>query len=315
MAFYSCMKTYSIGLILMFLSVVARAQLTYETLMIELDSAIEYKNLRLVPIKLKAPGTPIVPEYISLAKAIETGQVTVSERGTTSVENVHWLRINNRSKKALLVSSGELILGGRQDRMVMHDTILPYSGADQYVQVMCVEEDRWSEKEKKFNYFNYANPRLRKVLDQTHNQVKLWREIYQQLDSTAVKSPTLSYASTRTDKKFVLEQEAYMNYFRTRIHQTDSSWVGFVCMSGDKVIGTEIFEGIPLLYEQLLPLLSGYAEEAITNGAIVSVREEKLIRYLDHFLKDETQQEEWLKKNGKLFRYKGRVVHLTAFGE
>ena len=190
----------------------------------------------------------------------------------------------------------------------MHDSILEYTGGDQYVQVMCVEEDRWSEKEKKFNYFNYANPRLRKVLDQSHNQVKLWKEIYPQLDSTGVKSPTLSYAATRMDKKFLLEQEAYMNYFRSQIHKTDSSWVGFVCMSGDRVIGTEIFDGIPLLYEQLLPLLSGYAEEAITSGAIVSVREEKLLRYLDKFLKNEEQQEEWLKKNGKLFRYRGRVI-------
>lgn len=290
-------------------------QLTYETLMLELDSAIEYKNLRLVPIKQKQPGQPITPDYISLAKAIESGLVTISERGTTSVENVHWLRINNRSRKPLLISSGELIMGGRQDRMVTHDTVLAATGTDQYIQVMCVEEDRWSEKEKKFNYFNYANPRLRRILDQTHNQVKLWKEIYQQLDSTGVRSPTLSYMATRTDKKFIADQEGYLNYYISRIKKTDSSWVGFVCMSGDRVIGTEIFEGIPLLYEQLLPLLNGYIEEAITTGSIVTIKEEKLLRHLDHFMKNEEEQERWLKKNGKLFRYQGRVIHLTDYGE
>ena len=290
-------------------------QLTYETLMLELDSAIEYKNLRLVPIKQKQPGQPIAPDYISLAKAIETGLVTISERGTTSVENVHWLRINNRSRKPLLISSGELIMGGRQDRMVTHDTVLAATATDQYIQVMCVEEDRWSEKEKKFNYFNYANPRLRRILDQTHNQVKLWKEIYQQLDSTGVRSPTLSYMATRTDKKFMADQEGYLNYYISQIKKTDSSWVGFVCMSGDRVIGTEIFEGIPLLYEQLLPLLNGYIEEAITAGSIVAIREEKLLRHLDHFMKNEEEQEKWLKKNGKLFRYQGRVIHLTDYGE
>lgn len=309
------MKRISIILLLLLWFHSGFSQLTYETLILELDSTIEYKNLRLVPIKQKQPGQPYTPDYISLAKAIETGLVTISERGTTSVENVHWLRINNRSRKSILVSSGELIMGGRQDRMVTHDTVLAATGTDQYIQVMCVEEDRWSEKEKKFNYFNYANPRLRKILDQTHNQVKLWKEIYQQLDSTGVRSPTLSYMATRTDKKFITEQEAYLNYFINSIKKTDSSWVGFVCMSGDKVIGTEIFEGIPLLYEQLLPLLNGYIEDAITTGSIVTIKEEKLLRHLDHFMKNEEQQERWLKKNGKLFRYNGRVIHLTDYGE
>jgi hypothetical protein len=62
-------------------------------------------------------------------------------------------------------AAGEIIFGGRQDRMIIRDTILNPSEKDQYVPVMCVEEGRWSEKEKKFGYGNYANSDLRKVLD------------------------------------------------------------------------------------------------------------------------------------------------------
>ena len=104
------------------------------------------------------------PDIISLSQAINQGVATISERGTASTENVHWLRINNKSDKSIYVGSGEIIGGGRQDRMIMKDTILIPTKGDQYVQVMCVEEGRWADKEKKFTYDNFANPHLRKCL-------------------------------------------------------------------------------------------------------------------------------------------------------
>ena len=60
------------------------------------------------------------------------------------------------------------------------------NGRDQYVSAMCVEEFRWSEKERKFTYENFANPALRKVLDERKNQVLIWREIAKQLDENNI---------------------------------------------------------------------------------------------------------------------------------
>ncbi len=91
--------------------------------------------------------------------------MTVTERGTTSFENVHWLRFNTHTDKSVYIGGGEIITGGRQDRMIVRDTILNPSDKDQYVPVMCVEEGRWSDKEKKFGYGNYANNGLRKTLE------------------------------------------------------------------------------------------------------------------------------------------------------
>jgi hypothetical protein len=161
-------------------SMVARAQLTYETLYVDYDSAWQYKNLKLIPIRPKQGSGNQMPGVISLSQALQQGLATITERGTASTENVHFLRINNRSDKSLLISSGELIAGGRQDRIVAKDTILAPSGKDQYIPVMCVEELRWSEKEKKFVYGNFANPFLRKVLDENKNQVLIWKEISNQ---------------------------------------------------------------------------------------------------------------------------------------
>jgi hypothetical protein len=309
------MKKYCLLSLFLLSLLAAKSQLTYKELSVQYDSAMEYKHLKIIPIIRKGPGDPR-PQYLTLSKGIQSGLVTVSERGSASVENVHWLRINNNSKIPLFISSGEVIMGGRQDRMVAKDTILEPTGKDQYVSVMCVEEDRWSDKEKKFNYFNFANIRLRKVVDQSKNQVSIWREIYSQLDSNGVKSPTLAYAGQRLDKKALLLAEEYRRYFSNAIKKKkDSSWVGFVCVTGDRIIGCDIFDANNVFYDQFEALVDGYAEEAIYRGAAVSISDSKVKTYMDKILTDEKSQEAYLKRNGKIFKHDGKVFHITGFGE
>ena len=59
---------------------------------------------------------------ISLSQALKKGLATVSERGSASTENVHYLRIHNHSDQTIYISSGEIVSGGRQDRMIAQDT-------------------------------------------------------------------------------------------------------------------------------------------------------------------------------------------------
>jgi hypothetical protein len=298
------------------------AQLTYNNLQVDYDSALAYKNLKIIPIRPKGgfgTQTRLLYDYsdiVSLGQAIQHGYVTVSERGTASTENVHWLRINNKSNKKIFIGSGEMIMGGRQDRMVSRDTVMAPNGRDQYVPVMCVEEERWSDKEKKFEYNNYANPMLRKVLDQSKNQVVIWKEVSDQLMNSGIKSPSLAYGGRRLDKKFGLQEDDYFKYFFNKFKNTDSTIVGFVCMSGDKVIGSDVFAGTNLFYGELGPMLYGYIEQAIAYGKQpVTVSDEKVKSYLDPILTDEQGQLEYLKKNGKVYKYNGKVIHITGFGQ
>lgn len=309
-------KTLTI-LLLLALCKTATAQLTYERLYVDYDSAWTYKNLKIIPIRFKGFGgsARAYPNVVSLNQAIQEGFVKVSERGTASTENVHWLRINNSSDKSVYIGSGEIILGGRQDRMVSKDTIVAPSGGDQYIPVMCVEEGRWSDKQKKFLYNNYANPTLRKVLDQSKNQVLIWKEILSQLNYAGTKTPTLAYAANRADKKFTAEQEAYYQYFAEKFRNADSTITGIVCMSGDKVIGCDVFAANNLFYGELLPLLHGYIEEAITFGRPPLIQDKQVKEYLDNILTDEQRQETYLKKNGKIFKYRDKVIHITGYAQ
>ncbi len=286
-------------------------QLTYETVFIDFDSAWTYKNLRVIPIRAKGIGNN-PSEVLSLKKAMEQGLVTLSERGSASTENVHWIRINNRSDKPIFISSGEIVLGGRQDRMLSKDTILVPNGKDQYIPAMCVEENRWSEKEKKFTYHGYSNSRLRRVMDQSGNQVLIWKEVYAQLDSSKIKNPTLAYGALRNDKKNATTQLDYLNYFNSKI---DSTILGIICVAGDKILGTDIFAAPNLFKDASSSILAGYIEDAIVQKPALTVNDEVVIYFIDPVLRDEFSQQNYCNKNGKLFRYQGKVFHLTAYPE
>ncbi len=290
-------------------------QLIYETVWVDYDSAIEYKSLQMVPIRPKEMAGKPGPRIMSLSKAIENGLATISERGTASTENVHWLRINNKSENSIYVSSGQTFTGGRQDRMVTRDTLLNPTGSDQYIAVMCIEEGRWSEKEKKIQYNNYANVNLRKVLDKSKNQVQIWKEIFTQLGNSNLKSPTFAYAAISQNKDIQIVENEYLNFFREKIKNSDSSMTGFVCISGGKVIGCEIFADRQLFFDEFEPLLYGYINEAVLRGSEPLLVKEEIKLFMDKILTNETLQDEYCKKNGKVFRVNNRVIQVTAYEE
>jgi hypothetical protein len=288
-------------------------EITYDNVYVDYDSAIEFKNLRIIPIRPKFGFGNGAPKAISLSQAIKKGIATISERGTASTENVHFLRINNHSDQTIFISSGELISGGRQDRVITRDTLLEPNGRDQYVSVMCVEEGRWSEKEKKFDYGNFANPALRKVLDDSKNQVLIWQEIQRQLSESQIPSKSFAYLSRVADKRTIELNNEYFHYFQNKFKGSDSTVVGFVCMSGDRVIGSDIFASTGLFYSMLDPLLMGYCDQAVYMGKPVTITREEEKKYLDKLLSDKISQEAFIKENGKIFRQHGQVIHINSF--
>jgi len=310
---YSPVKFFAIILCLLICRILQAQEITYDNVYVDYDSAIEFKNLRIIPIRPKNGFGNKAPHAISLSQAMKQGIATISERGTASTENVHFLRINNHSDQLIYISSGELISGGRQDRIITQDTLLEPNGRDQYVSVMCVEELRWSDKEKKFSYQNFANPDLRKVVDVNKNQVLIWREITRQLGKGQIPSKSSAYLARVADKKMMQLNDEYYNFFKAKFKTADSSIVGFVCMSGDKVIGSDIFASSDFFYNQLDPLLKGYCDQAVYTGKPVTITREEEKIYMDKLLTDKVSQEQFLKDNGKIFRQHGQVIHINSF--
>jgi hypothetical protein len=288
-------------------------EITYDNVYVDYDSAVEYKNLRVIPIRPKHGFGNGAPKVITLSQAMKQGLASISERGSASTENVHYLRVNNHSDQTIYISSGEVVSGGRQDRIIVQDTLLEPNGRDQYISAMCVEELRWSDKERKFSYQNFANPALRKVLNESKNQVLIWREIAKQLEENKIPSKSSAYLARVADKKMMQLNDEYFNFFKGKFKNQDSTILGFVCMSGDKVIGSDIYASTGLFYNQLDPLLKGYCDQAVYMGKPVTISREEEQKYLDKLLSDKISQETFLKENGKIFRQHGQVIHINSF--
>lgn len=305
-----------ISVLLLLLHFAVHAQLTYKNLYVDYDSAWQYKNLQVIPIRWKGAGSPADPltsQTITLAQALQQGVARISERGTASTENVHWLIVENLSNKNIFIPGGDIIAGGRQDRMISRDTIMLSKETRMQVPVMCVEEGRWTDKEKKFVYQKQANAHLRKVLDRSKNQVLIWREIYNELEKDKVKAATFSYLSRNQDKKFTAAEKEYWDFFKDKFSRSDSTIVGVVCISGNDIIGCDIFAATNLFYGQLEPMMHGYIDEALVHGAPVAIADSKVRGYMDKLLKDEPSQEEFIKANGKAYRQNGKIIHITTY--
>lgn len=302
--------------LLLFVQVALHAQLTYKNLYVDYDSAWQYKNLKVIPIRWKGSANAadaLTARTITLSQALQQGLARISERGTASTENVHWLIVENLSDKNIFIPGGDIIAGGRQDRMISRDTIMLAKESRMQVPVMCVEEGRWSDKEKKFAYQKQANMHLRKVLDKSKNQVLIWREIFNELDKDKVKAPSLSYLSRGQDKKFTALEKEYWDFFKDKFSKADSTIVGVVCVSGNDIIGCDIFAATNLFYGQLEPMMHGYIDEAIVHGSPVNIAEAKIRSYIDKLLKDEPSQEDFIKANGKAYRQNGKIIHITTY--
>jgi hypothetical protein len=293
------------------------SQLTYENLRVDYDSAWTYKNLKLIPIRYKGPGglssASSFRNTLSFNQALARGLITVEERGTTAIENVHWLSLYNNSANDIFIGSGEVLSGGRQDRMVSKDTLIAAKSGRTDLPVMCMEEGRWSKKNRKFEYRRIANTHLRKTLDESKSQVMIWREIGHQLETGKIRNKTLAYLEREKNKKFSALLNEYWQFFEQRFRQTDSNIVGMVCLSGNNVLGSDIFVAQHLFYGQLQPLALSYIEEAAVFGSVPTVTDATVKKYLDQFLVDEASQEAFVKKNGKLFISAGTVIHITTY--
>lgn len=80
--------------------------------------------------------------YATLSEAMAKGIVVVKETG-----NVQELTIENLSKQTtVFLNAGDIVKGGRQDRTVKDDLILPPRSGPVALATFCVENGRWTKR-------------------------------------------------------------------------------------------------------------------------------------------------------------------------
>jgi hypothetical protein len=117
---------------------------------------IRHGNLTVFPVV--APKSYPTGEFLTLDEGLRSGEVVVTEAGhvqglirrhavAAAIEHdgaqVNRLVLINNSKKPLLLLAGEIVTGGKQDRVIGKDRIVPPESDPIDLGVFCVEPGRW----------------------------------------------------------------------------------------------------------------------------------------------------------------------------
>jgi hypothetical protein len=116
---------------------------------------IRHGNLTVFPVV--AAKTYPTSEFLTLDEGLRSGEVVVTEAGNVqglirrhpmpAIQHdgaqVNRLVLINNSKRPLLLLAGEIVTGGKQDRVIGKDRIVPPESDPVDLSVFCVEPGRW----------------------------------------------------------------------------------------------------------------------------------------------------------------------------
>ena len=296
---------------------VAKAQLTYKELEVRYDSAWTFKNLQLIPIKFKpvGDGVPAISQPynrpIGLMEAMHKHKIKVQEMQYENGADVNYLQLTNHSKQDVVVQGGEILEGGKQDRMIGETRYIP-AGTTDYIQVYCVEKRRWSPKPKEFNHKGVANREVQKAMNVKKRQADVWKEIDKQFKNENKTSETWSYLELYNNAKPI--DTSYINFFTRKYVQSDSNLAGFIFITGDHVMSTELFANYGLLDLSFVNMLNSYVQSAISIGSRPTIPLEQVKTFMNKVLISEESQKAYVTTHGKIDRGSdGKIIHLIAY--
>jgi hypothetical protein len=276
-----------------------------------------YQNLRLYPIKAKQSFTDTfktVGKYMNLKEALAKGKVVITEQ--LGGAQVNTLTIENISNDTVMIMSGEVITGGKQNRIIGKDLILlPHSGKID-LSVYCVEAGRWENVNTRTNnfsgYYNVGSMSLRKTVDKSQNQSAVWSKVDSLNTANSTGSSTKTYTAISQSTDFNNKLKAYTDFFKEKF-TNEKDVIGVVVVSGNKVLGCDMFATPDLFKKNFGNLLASYATEAIISGSAVTANAETVKKYMDKLLTNESGQSATIKEKGKVFVNDGKKMRVSSY--
>jgi len=292
-------------------------------------------------------------DFITLDEGIRSGEVVVTEVGNLHSTmrrrppyqprpyqgaEVNRLVLVNNSKHPLILLAGEVVTGGKQDRVVGKDRIVPAESDPVDLSVFCVEHGRWVETSTKFDthasVMLQPSVRMKAMADQ--DQQKVWDEVGRsrtamaaalasQASPSATPGPgqttetvtvvassadvielngTSSYAKARENKAVHAQVESItepmQKSYESVIKQLrNQNAVGVVVAVKGRIVWADMFASSALLAKYWPKLLESYATEALT---MPGAREEISIKQAERFLQDWQARHEVVDSEPGLYR-------------
>lgn len=224
---------------------------------------------------LHGPDTLPAKPLLTLQEALEQKKAIVHETG-----EVNELSVENLAGDVdVYIQSGDILKGGRQDRIMAYDLLVPPKSGKVAIASFCVESGRWrqrgSEAAGSFSRSeNVANSKDFKVAAQSsmRSQDQVWskvREAQMKLRGNLgqavenAQSPT-SLQLTLEDKKLLEELDRYIKPL-TRAPEGKRDVIGYAVAINGKVDAADVFGSHDLFMKLWPKLLNGSATEAFTE--------------------------------------------------
>ena len=202
----------------------------------------------------------------------------------SSTGTVNAVDITNNSDKKLYIIAGEVIIGGKQDRMITVDVLIE-PNSKKRVDVCCVEQGRWSTRANSqgYEFTNVAKANVQmgiklKTLDNgTGAQHAVWEEVSR--GNSAINNSNTSDTYNKVISHNEKQIEKANKQLNDELAKIENVCGFIVCING-KIKGVEFFASpsILALYEEkllnsfildaLLAKEKWNKEETISNGEI-----------------------------------------------
>jgi len=156
-----------------------------------LAEGVTYENLTIFPVV--AAKQPDTSGFATLDEALASGDAVVTEQGNYlrrtrdgvmeplpqgGSAQVNQLVLVNRGKKPLILLAGEVVSGGKQDRIIGKDRIVPAGAPPLPLSVFCVERGRWTDVSTSFSAAKMmAHPSVREKAAVEQDQSQVWATV------------------------------------------------------------------------------------------------------------------------------------------
>jgi hypothetical protein len=281
---------------------------------------VSYENLTVFPVV--ASSGYDTSAFLTLEDGLGSGEVTIREQGSEAmyrnrdgsrpvVQNyggasVNQLVLVNHSKRPLLLLAGELVSGGKQDRVIGKDRIVAPFGEPLPLDVFCVEHGRWSSGANFNEAKTIVHPSVREQAAVKQKQGDVWAAVT--AGSTAarvagapapvvsaevitetvqVEAQTQSYKKIYESRRVGSSVESLVNEIQRRFRKETAGLkgervVGVVVAYGGEVAWSDIFASAALFESYWNKLLRSYAVEAVARP---TVREKTSLEDAQEFLR------------------------------
>jgi hypothetical protein len=200
--------------------------------------------------------------------------------------SVNELALTNKSGKKLLLLSGEVIVGGKQDRIVEEDRIVPPVSVPVSLNVFCVEHGRWSQRASAPDERNVApvqraignapapsksenfsslgaisHPKLRGAAQDKKMQSEVWKEVSANNVKLGTANSTDTYQEVYASKKVSGQMDDYIRTLGKEILQPGV--VGVIVARNGELVWVDAFASASLFASYWPKLLKSYVVDAI----------------------------------------------------